>query len=119
MSDANDMIILTRTYTLLKWLIPKQQYFAKLYRSTVTQRLMDAALDFQEAILEANVYDGKLRLRHLKQADADLSKLRLYLRLIHDWQWISTGQYEHVSEQVAEIGRLLGGWIKQTETNKK
>ena len=29
------------------------------------------------------------------------------------WRWLSDGRYQHVSAQVAEIGRLLGGWIKQ------
>lgn len=75
---------------------------------------MEAALDFQEALLEAQTFSGKVRLRHLRQADAHLKKIRLYLRLVHNWQWLSTGQYEHVSRMGAEIGRLLGGWLKQT-----
>ena len=75
---------------------------------------MDAALDFQEALLEAQGYDGKIRLRHLRRADVHLDKVRLYLRLVQQWGWLSLGQYEHVSRMVAEIGRLLGGWIKQT-----
>jgi hypothetical protein len=107
------MVIFTRTYDLLVWLLPKAERFPKIYRSTVTQRLMSAALDFQEALLEAHAYDDKIRLRHLRQADAHLDKVRLYLRLVHQWGWLSSGQYEHASRMVAEIGRLLGGWIKQ------
>ena len=49
----------------------------------------------------------------LAEADAALNVLRLYLRLAHRWHWLSDGQYEHVSRLVAEIGRLLGGWIRQ------
>ena len=113
---SSEMVIFTRTYDLLQWLLPKSERFPRVYRSTVTQRLMDAALDFQEALLEAQVYRDKIRLRHLRQADAHLNKVRLYLRLAHDWQWLSPGQYEHVSRMVAEIGRLLGGWIRQTES---
>lgn len=112
---SSEMVIFTRTYDLLHWLLPKSERFPKLYRSTVTQRLMDAALDFQEALLEAQVYRGQIRLRHLRGADAHLHKVRLYLRLAHDWGWLSLGQYEHVSRMAAEIGRLLGGWIKQAE----
>jgi hypothetical protein len=107
------MIILTRTYDLLRWLLPKSERFPKIYRSTVTQRLMNAALDFQESLLMAQAYQDKIRLRHLRAADAYLSQVRLYLRLVHEWGWLSPGQYEHVSRMVAEIGRLLGGWIKQ------
>lgn len=115
MSSNSDMVIFTRTYDLLHWLLPKCERFPKLYRSTVTQRLMDAALDFQEALLEAQGYQDKIRQRHLKAADVHLSKIRLYLRLVHQWGWLNAGQYEHVSRMVAEVGRLLGGWIRQTE----
>ena len=107
------MIILTRTYDFLTWLLPKSESFPKLYRSTVTQRLMSAALDFQEALLEAQAFDDKIRLRHLRQADLHLNKVRVYLRLVHQWGWLSLGQYEHASRMVAELGRLLGGWLKQ------
>jgi hypothetical protein len=112
---SDEMVIFTRTYDLLNWLLPKSERFPKLYRSTVTQRLMDAALNFQEALLEAQVYQDKIRLRHLKAADVHLNKLRLYLRLAHQWRWLNAGQYEHASRMAAEIGRLLGGWIRQTE----
>ncbi|MBN1203040.1 MAG: diversity-generating retroelement protein Avd [Anaerolineae bacterium] len=110
---AQDMIILTRTFDLLDWLLPKSERFPKVYRFTVTQRLMDAALDFQEALFDAHSQGGTTRQKHLRAADSYLNKLRLYLRLVHRWQWLSDGQYRHVSLMVAEIGRLLGGWMKQ------
>ena len=40
-----------------------------------------------------------------------LDKVRLYLRLTERLHWLSVGQYEHVSRLVAELGRLLGGWL--------
>jgi hypothetical protein len=109
---AQDMIILARTFDLLAWLLPKTERFPKLYRQTVVQRMMDAALDFQEALFEAQSQGGSTRERRLRAADATLNKLRLYLRLAHRWQWLNDGQYRHVSLMVAELGRLLGGWIK-------
>lgn len=112
---SSELIIFTRTYDLLRWLLPKTERFPKLYRNTVTQRLMNAALDFQELLLEARAAQGKIRGRLLRQADGHLDKVRLYLRLVREWGWFSQGQYEHVSRMVAEIGKLLGGWIKQME----
>ena len=109
---ADDMIILTRTFDLLAWLLPKTEKFPKAYRHTVTQRMMNAALDFQEALFDAHSQGGTTRQKHLRAADAHLNKLRLYLRLAHHWRWINDGQYRHVSAMVAEIGRLLGGWMK-------
>lgn len=107
-----EMIILTRTFDLLTWLLPKSEKFPKPYRFTVTQRMMDAALGFQEALFDAQSHSGETRLAHLREADAHLNKLRLYLRLAHRWRWLNDGQYRHVSAMVAEVGKLLGGWLK-------
>lgn len=106
------MVIFTRTFDLLAWLLPKTETFPRLYRQTVVQRLLDAALDFQEALFDAQSQGGSTRQRHLREADAALNKLRLYLRLAHHWRWLNDGQYRHVSAMVAELGRLLGGWMK-------
>jgi len=109
-----EMVILTRTFDLLTWLLPKAEAFPKAYRSTVTQRLMNAALDFQESLFDAQSQGGTTRQKQLRTADAHLNKLRLYLRLAHHWAWINDGQYRHVSVMVAEIGRLLGGWLSMS-----
>lgn len=111
---AEDMIVFARCYDLLAWLLPKAEKFPRAFRFNVTQRLMDAALDLQEALIQAQSERGAARLAALRGADAALSRLRLYLRLAHEWRWLSAGQFEHVSGMVAEVGRLLGGWLKQT-----
>ena len=109
---ADDMVIFTRCFDLLAWLMPKAEKFPRAFRFTVTQRLMNAALDLQEALIEAQSQRDARRLAACA-ADALLARLRLYLRLAHHWKWLSTGQYGHVSAIVAEIGRLLGGWLRQ------
>lgn len=114
MPAPQDLVIFTQTYDLLTWLLPQCERFPKSQRFVVTQRLMAAALDFQEAIFEANARGGTQRLLHLQAADGHLNKLRLYLRLSNRWAWLSARQCEHVSRMVAGIGKLLGGWIKQT-----
>ncbi len=111
---SDDLVILTRTFDLLTWLLPQCEKFPKAQRFVMTKRLQDAALDFQESLFDANARNGSDRLHHLEAADAHLNKLRLYLRLAHHWHWLNDGQYEHVSRMVAEIGKLLGGWMRQT-----
>jgi hypothetical protein len=107
-----EMVIFTRVFDLLEWLLPKSERFPRVYRSTVIQRLMDAALDLQEALTAAEARMGRARLAALRDADAALGRLRIYLRLAHRWRWLSDGQYAHVGGMVGEIGRLLGGWLK-------
>ena len=112
---VEDLVILARIFDLLEWLVPKSESFPRPYRHTVSARLLGAALDASEQLYDAQSRRGDARRARLAAADASLNKLRLYLRLAHRWRWISDGQFEHVSRMVAEIGRLLGGWIRQTE----
>jgi hypothetical protein len=112
---AEELVIFTRTFDLLAWILPRAADFPRPYRDTVARRLQDAALDFQESLFEASAESGKTRLSHLRRADANLNKVRLYLRLAYQWHWLNSGQYEHVSRMVAEVGRLLGGWLKQAQ----
>jgi hypothetical protein len=109
---AEELVLLTRTFDLLDWLLPKIETFPKAYRYTVTRHLADALLDFQEKLFLARKQRGARRLDLLTECDAHLEAVRVYLRLAHRWRWINDGQYEHVSRLAAEVGRLLGGWLK-------
>ena len=111
----SEMPIFSRTSDFISWLVPLTNHFPKLHRHTITRRLLDAALDFQESLLEANSRRGQERLGRLTEADEHLDKVRLYLRLAHRWQWINMGQYEHAGRMLAELGRLLGGWRKSVK----
>jgi hypothetical protein len=111
---GEEMVIFTRTYDFMSWLMPRTESFPRSQRFVVTKRLQDAALDFYELILEANGCRGTARLKKQNRADVALNKVRIYLRLCTQWEWLKPGQYRHAAEMVAEIGRLLGGWMRQT-----
>jgi hypothetical protein len=100
--------IFVRTYDLLQWLLPHTKGWPRSYRFTLTQELVRAALRFQERILEASLTDETAK--RLAQADVELSKVRLYLRLGYDLHFLSASQYAHASELIGHVGRLLGAW---------
>ena len=110
----NEMPIFTKTFDLLTWLLPASNHFPRAHRHTATARLLGAAFDLRERLEEANLQRGSERLISLQKADIALAHLRLYLRLAQRWQWLTPGQYQHVSAMLVEIGRLLGGWQKAT-----
>lgn len=116
--SRQEMPIFTRTFDFLTWLLPVTNNFPTAQRHSFAHRLLDAAFDLRERLEEANLRSGAARQERLALADEALAKIRLYLRLAHRWNWLSSGQYEHVSAMVVEIGRLLGGWQK-TVTNRK
>jgi hypothetical protein len=43
-----EMVIFTRTFDLLTWLLPHTNKFPRAHRHTFTQRLLDAAFDLRE-----------------------------------------------------------------------
>lgn len=112
--DEGEMPLFAKTLDFLVWLVPLTNHFPRTHRHTVTRRLLDAALDFQEEILHANAHRERARIEHLTRADAHLDTVRLHLRMAHRLHWISPGQYEHASNLVAELGRLLGTWLRNT-----
>ena len=109
-----EMIIFTRTFDFLTWLLPVTNNFPRAQRFTVTSRLLNAAFDLRERLEVANLRRGRERREQLMLADEALARLRFYLRLTARWDWLKSGQYEHAAGMVAEIGRLLGGWQKVT-----
>jgi four helix bundle protein len=114
MMTRQEMVIFTRTFDFLTWLLPATNNFPRAHRHTFTRRLLDAAFDLRERLEEANHRRGQARLERLERADEALEQVRVYLRLAVRWGWLSGGQYRHVAEMVTEIGRLLGGWQKTT-----
>jgi len=114
MSPESEMPIFTRTFDFLTWLLPATNHFPRAHRFTFTQRLLNAAFDLREYLEQANYRQGKARLERLDRADEALNRVRTYLRLAVRWEWLTSGQYQHVAEMVTEIGKLLGGWRKVT-----
>lgn len=106
--------LFTKTFDFVTWLLAATNHFPRSQRFVVTKRLLDAALDFQELLVDANVRRGRARLGKLDLADGELDKVRLYLRLAFRWQWLNEGQYRHAARYVTEIGKLLGSWKKNT-----
>ena len=113
--SIKEMPIFTRTFDFLSWLVPATNNFPRSQRFYATKRLLDAAFDLREYLEEANIRRGKQRMERLIRADEALARVRIYLRLAVRWEWLNHGQYEHVSNMIVEIGKLLGGWKKVTE----
>jgi four helix bundle protein len=102
--------IFARTYDLLRWLIPVTIKFPRQQRFVLAAAVQQSALRLHERLIEAVHSEAAARLDTLAQADVEIDKLRHYLRLSHDLELITAGQYEHAAQRLAEIGRLLGGW---------
>ncbi len=109
----NDSPIFARVHDLLLWLIPQTLRFPRQHRFGLAQRLQDKAFDFQEQILEAALSVKGAQKALPTRADITLAQLRYHLRLAQELALFSQAQYAHVAGLVAEVGRLLGAWMKK------
>ena len=102
--------IFVKTQSFLVWIIERAERFRKTQRFVMALRVQNCALDFQELLIEAA--RSKAPLKELKEADVCLEKLRRNIRLCVDLKLLTIRQYEYAAENLVEIGKLLGGWIK-------
>lgn len=106
----NQSPIFSKTYDFVAWLIPLTCKFPRQHRFVMAAALQRDTLRFQELLIEAT--HTPTPRQSLRQADAELDKLRTHLRLCLDLKLVSPGQYEHAARLMTEMGKLLGGWLK-------
>jgi hypothetical protein len=104
------MVVHTRARALLAWLVPHVAAWPREHRHTLARHTCELAMTLHDALVAARHLDPAGRALALRDADIHLDQLRQYLQLAWQWQWISHGQYRHVSGLTDELGRLVGGW---------
>jgi len=97
-------------FETLTWILEHTRKWPKDQRFVLARRIEEAAFDFQDHL----VYAAKATspLPYLQQADAHLTRLRLYNRLALKLKLFAFGQYEYLARALDELGRLLGGWLR-------
>lgn len=63
-----------------------------------------------EIVMAANRQRQKNRLF---EADGILEQLRILIRFSKDLKFINLKSYEFAARRLEELGKILGGWIKQ------
>lgn len=106
--------IFSKTYDLILWLIPVLTAFPKDQRFRLAGRLEDAVFRLYDHLLQAAF--SREKHSSLAQADLELERLRMLLRLSQELHLISFKQYEHAARLTSEVGKLLGGWLKTITT---
>ena len=109
---TEELAIFDKTYRLILWLYPTVHKFPKAQRFVLGQQIENTALNILKGIITAN--QEREKLLHLKRVSVDLDTLRILIRLAKDLEFISVRQYTFAAERVNEIGKMLGGWVKQS-----
>jgi hypothetical protein len=111
--SLQDFKVYTKTYDYMNWLFPITMKFPKSQRFVLAQRIENIMLIMLENIIEGNSSPHKLPC--IQQALIKLEVLQVLVRFARDQHFLSLQKYEYSSQQMAEIGRLLGGWLRKVK----
>ncbi|MFA5987882.1 MAG: diversity-generating retroelement protein Avd [Candidatus Paceibacterota bacterium] len=113
--DELDIPIFKKTYELYKEFYSLRNSVARQNRYTIWQRCENLILDILENILWASQLSKTEKLPILEKTSLRLNFLRVFFRLCKEIKVIDNKKYVLLEEDVDEIGRMLGGWIKSTK----
>lgn len=106
--------IYTLMVELAGWSFDRTAGFPKSQRFTFGQRIDNGVLDGLMGIVRAVFSTGRARRKELADLNLLLEQLRVLWRLAQQRRWISQQQLLFVNAKIDEIGRMAGGWLKQT-----
>ena len=107
-----DLKIFQKTYDFLLWLKPTVQRFAKVHKYSLGIQLENEALELLKKIIRANFKRGNKK-EFIEECFVSYEIVKVLIRLSKEYKLLNIKQYEFASNQLDEIGRLLGGWYKK------
>ncbi len=109
-----ELVIIEKTHELLVWTLKHIEKFPRNHRYGVGLRLEQRITDVLELFLKAKY--SRDRMATLQDVNLELEYLRFQYRAVKDIGCLSIDSYGSAARFVNEIGKLLGGWIKQSGT---
>ena len=110
MEYSNSLTIMQKTYDMALYGHNCVVNFPKSEKFALGAEIKQSLLTCISLIIRANKkFHKKTTLQDL---DIELEKLRYLVRIAKDIKILPLKQYELWSERLAEIGRMVGGWLK-------
>jgi 23S rRNA-intervening sequence protein len=104
--------ILVQTYELLKMMAGVLKHYPRDQKFLIADRIQNLISDVLELFIEAYYTSGDAKKSKLLRANVQLEKLRYYIRLSYELGFFNSVKYGTIMEEIQEIGRMNGGWIK-------
>lgn len=87
----------------------------KKHRFSLGRRIEDDIRIVLENLLNAKYASRPMKAQHLLKASVFLDLLRYDLRAMLDLKVGDPTNIWKINEQIAELGRMLGGWLKSVK----
>lgn len=112
MKDFQDAPIVQKVYDYYRDLHLAVEKFPKKDKYSIGVKVETQTLDLIELIFEATNAGKSEKTRPLEKAGAKTDLIKLLIRLAYEIKAIDQKKYLSLEEQVQEIGKMIGGWLK-------
>jgi len=92
----------------------KFEKFPKTAKYSLGAKIDNLFLETIEAVAVASFLSGLEKLPYIKSSIGRVDTLKVFLQLAWEMKLINTEFYANISEQLINIGRMLGGWYGKT-----
>ena len=104
--------ILQKTYDFLKEIVQVVGKFPKHQRFLIGDKMQGFTTHILEMLIEAYYLPTTEKADKLLKVNIELEKLRYFIRLAYDLGFYPSSRYKQLAEQINEIGRMVGGWLR-------
>ena len=101
---------LVRIYKFWHGFLPNLSQFA---RYTLGAKIDGALLETIEAVLFASFAAREKKLVYLERAAVKLDLVKFLMQVAWEVKALDNKKYVLISEELAGVGRMLGGWLKK------
>ena len=111
----DELLVIARMYELLKWFLGHLGKFPRSHRYGLGQRIETRLYGVFEGLVRAKYAGGADKIAALAAVNEELEVVRMLTRLAHELALLSHKSQEYAAREMIEIGRMVGGWLKQQQ----
>lgn len=89
----------------------------KTMRSTLAGEIDLLFRNLIKCLVIASYRNAAKKLSHLEEAATELDLLKAFLQIAWETQALTTTKYTVLATPLEEVGKMLGGWIRQVKEN--
>lgn len=93
--------------------------FSKDHRYTLGYKIDSLFVEIIEILYVAQYISKIKKLTYLLKASSKLDLLKFFLMILWRIRGIDNKKYIHLSKYLQELGKMLGGWIKEIDSKNQ
>ncbi len=120
MNGVEDLIIYKQYMELIYYMEMILMKYPKSERFALVTNIKNNTYDGMKYIILAyKAFKKDDKFNYLNKLDVNLKMLKVFIRISYKRKYISVKNYAAWSRKLANIGNLLGGWMKNAQDYKK